>query len=55
MREVIATDIPVIVKLLRDALQISGYKDVERLGGLTNHTYRVVVEENGAYAVRLPG
>lgn len=55
MREVIATDIPVIVKLLRDALQISGYKDVERLGGLTNHTYRVVVEENSVYAVRLPG
>lgn len=55
MREIMATDIPQIKKLLKDVLQVSGYREIKRLGGLTNHTYQVELEDGQVYVVRLPG
>lgn len=55
MKEIVETDIPQIRKLLRDVLQISNFKQLKRLGGLTNHTYQVVLENDQALVVRLPG
>ena len=54
MREIVKTDIPLIENLLKTVLGEGHIEDIARLGGLTNHTYRVVY--NGSmYAVRLPG
>lgn len=55
MKEIVETDIPQIRKLLSDVLQISNFKQLKRLGGLTNHTYQVVLENNQMLVVRLPG
>lgn len=55
MKEIVAADIPQIKKLLQDVLQVSGYTQLERMGGLTNHTYRVTLEDGQIYVVRLPG
>ena len=55
MREIIETDIPSIRKLLRDILEENDYQYIERMGGLTNHTYKVVLKDGRIYVVRLPG
>lgn len=55
MTEIAATDIPKVNRLLWDVLGTSNYKQIERLGGLTNHTYRVELENGQTYVVRLPG
>lgn len=55
MKEIVAADIPQIKKLLQDVLQVSGYTQLERMGGLTNHTYQVALEDGQIYVVRLPG
>lgn len=31
------------------------YQEIERLGGLTNHTYHVKMKDGRQYAVRIPG
>ena len=41
--------------MLWDILHVSEYKQIERLGGLTNHTYKVELENDQIYVVRLPG
>lgn len=55
MKEIAKTDIPRIKKLLWDALRVSEYKRIERLGGLTNHSYRVDLDNGHVYVFRLPG
>ena len=55
MKEIVAADIPQIKKLLQDVLRVSEYTQLERMGGLTNHTYRVTLEDGQIYVVRLPG
>jgi len=55
MREIVAADIPQIEKLLEDVLHVSEYRQMKRLGGLTNHTYQVELENGQVYVVRLPG
>lgn len=54
-REIIKEDIPKIKALMEKALGLSEYKDLARMGGLTNHTYRVSLEDGREYALRLPG
>lgn len=55
MKEIVEADIPQIRQLLQDALQASDYKHIQRLGGLTNHTYQVELQDGSIYVVRLPG
>ena len=55
MREIIKTDIPKIKELLEKVFSVSNYKTAERLGGLTNHTYRVSLHTDETYLVRIPG
>ena len=55
MRAIIESDIPKIRKLLIDVLGQNDYRHIERMGGLTNHTYKVVLRDGGIYVVRLPG
>ena len=52
--EILRTDAERISVLFREILKQEKCTVSERLGGLTNHTYRVVSEEK-EYVVRIPG
>lgn len=54
-REVVAKDLPAIKKLVKDILMSNGYEGLERLGGLTNHTYKVTLADGRLFIVRIPG
>ena len=55
MREIIEKDIPIVKELLCKALSVCDYKDIKRMGGLTNHTYHVTLEDGREFVVRIPG
>ncbi len=55
MREVLAIDIPKIKKLISNVLGTENYTDICRMGGLTNHTYKVTMPDGNEYVVRIPG
>ena len=55
MREIIKEDLPKVKKLLSDVLGSGEYASIERLGGLTNHTYHVTMNGGAEYVVRIPG
>ena len=55
MREVLAIDIPKIKKLISDVLGTENYTEICRMGGLTNHTYKVTMPDGNEYVVRIPG
>ena len=54
-KEIIKADIPQIEALLLKALGTDTYSDLSRMGGLTNHTYKVTMENGEEYVVRIPG
>lgn len=55
MREIIESDIPKLEALIKQELNGSGYESIERLGGMTNHTYRVRINGEEEYVMRIPG
>lgn len=55
MREIVEKDTEKVRKLLKDILSANDYKSIERMGGLTNHTYRVTLNDGREYVVRIPG
>ena len=54
-KEIEQRDLAPIAKLVKEVLREDGYKSVERLGGLTNHTYHVTLHDGREYVVRIPG
>ena len=54
-KEIIREDIPVVKELMLKVLGTDNYADLSRMGGLTNHTYKVTLEIGEEYVVRLPG
>lgn len=54
-REIVSKDLPVIKKLVRDILGVEDYREIERLGGLTNRTYKVTLEDEQVFILRVPG
>ena len=54
-REIIQSDIAPIKALLTNVFGTENYIELTRMGGLTNHTYKVVLEDGGEYIVRIPG
>lgn len=54
-REIIALDLPKVKELLTNVLGVSDYQKIERMGGLTNHTYHVWLPNGEEYVVRIPG
>ena len=54
-REVIAADIAPVKALLLKVLGSQEYTDISRMGGLTNHTYKVTMADGAEYVVRIPG
>ncbi len=55
MRAVLEQDISPIKKLLKKVIGTDSYTKIERMGGLTNHTYHVTLENGKEYVVRIPG
>ena len=56
VREIEEADIPQIKALLAKLFDGDDeYAEIERLGGMTNHSYKVVRNNGDAYSVRLPG
>lgn len=53
--EIVSKDLPVIQKLVQDVLGVDNYKKIERLGGLTNRTYKVTLEDEQVFILRAPG
>lgn len=54
-KEIIKEDIPKIEALLTQVLGNADYADLTRMGGLTNHTYKVTMAGGDEYVVRIPG
>ena len=54
-REIISADIASVKALLLKALGTEEYADLSRMGGLTNHTYKVTMNDGAEYVVRIPG
>lgn len=55
MREIVKADVQKVKDLLSKVLSVDTYKSIERMGGLTNHTYHVTLEDGREYVVRIPG
>lgn len=54
-KEIIPQDLPKVRALIQKVLNAPDYKTIERMGGLTNHTYHVTMEDGAEYVVRIPG
>lgn len=55
IKEIISKDIPAVKEILQKVLGTTEYSDLRRMGGLTNHTYKVTFQNGEAYVVRIPG
>ena len=53
-REILKEDIPKVKVLLSRVFGSEDYTDISRMGGLTNHTYKIT-RADGEYVVRIPG
>ena len=54
-KEIIQQDLPKVRALIQKVLNAPDYKTIERMGGRTNHTYHVTMEDGAEYVVRIPG
>lgn len=54
-REIVPKDLPAVKQLVQNILKTDNYKEIERLGGLTNRTYKVTLEDGRLFIVRIPG
>ncbi len=54
-KELIREDAEKVQKLLKSVLNADNYTQIERLEGMTNHTYKVTVTDGKEYVVRIPG
>ena len=55
IREIEQSDIPMINELVSKVRNGKGIKDIKRLGGMTNHSYKVTLEDGEELLVRIPG
>ena len=55
VREIIEEDIPKVQGLLEKVFGTTSYVAIERLGGMTNHSYKVTLNDGKEYLVRIPG
>lgn len=54
-RKIIEKDLQPVAQLLRDVVGADAYRSMERMGGLTNRTYHVTLEDGREFVVRIPG
>lgn len=55
VREIVEEDLPRVRELLIKTDRSSDYVDIERLGGMTNHSYKVTLSDGEELLVRIPG
>lgn len=55
IRRIEAEDIPKVKAVLSNVFSDENYADILRLGGMTNHSYKVTRKDNKEYVVRIPG
>ena len=55
VREIVDDDLPKVRDLLIKANYEGNYTDIERLGGMTNHSYKVTLNDGEKLLVRIPG
>lgn len=54
-KEIVSEDLAKVQETLQLAIGKSDYIKIERMGGLTNHTYKVEFPDGNLYVVRIPG
>lgn len=54
-RPIIKEDIGKVEKLIAQVVGYRGELQIERMGGLTNHSYKAMLDSGELYAVRIPG
>ena len=54
-KEILKEDIPKVKSLLSLVFGKDDYSEISRMGGLTNHTYKITLEDGNEYVVRIPG
>lgn len=55
VRKIEAVDLPKIADLLLEVFGNAEYAEIERLGGMTNHSYKITRDDAEEYLVRIPG
>lgn len=55
IRKIEENDLPMLRQLLLEVLKDDQWKEIERLGGMTNHSYKITGMDGQQYLVRLPG
>jgi len=55
VREIEAVDIPKLKDLMTEVFGDEEWKDIQRLGGMTNHSYKITRNDGEEYLVRIPG
>ena len=55
IRQIEEKDLPQVAALLEKVFQDGTYTDIERLGGMMNHSYKVTRANGAEYLVRIPG
>lgn len=55
IREIEEADLPRLGDLLTEVFGDGTWKKIERLGGMTNHSYKITREDDQEYLVRIPG
>ncbi len=54
-KAVVKEDVARVEQILLQVLGTNEYTELARMGGLTNHTYKVTLTDGQAYVVRIPG
>lgn len=55
IREIIEEDLPKVKELLKKVDKSEDYKKIERLGGMTNHSYKITLKDGEELLIRIPG
>ena len=55
IREIEAVDIPKLHDLMKLVFDDSEWTDIQHLGGMTNHSYKITRSDGGEFLVRIPG
>ena len=55
VREIEDADLPQLHQLMEEVFGDGEWKDIERLGGMTNHSYKITRADGEEYLVRIPG
>lgn len=55
VRTIIPEDLPKVAGLLKEVFNDPHYESISRLGGMTNHSYKVTRSDGKVYLARIPG